>query len=303
MASNPKKKKYEAKFADKWLTDPKFKLWLKKASSTSAHCSLCKKDLHPSKQSLSDHAKTAGHVRQTELAGIAAKQASIMENFLGVDQLKETKEKELQQVAFIAEHLSFNSAKHLSTLVKRQGGPAISMGRTKATKIVTEVMAPSYSEQLLDEVRHKPFSLIIDESTDIGSEKVLALMIRYFNGKKICDSFYDFVSVTHTDATTITNVIVDKLKMDNLPLVNLVGLGVDGASSMVGRLNSVAIKMKELIPHLTTVRCVPHSLAKVASWASKKLPCHLQYMVSQVHTHFSRSAIKRSKFLEIHEAL
>ena len=81
----------------------------------------------------------------------------------------------------------------------------------------------------------------------------------------------------------------------------LVGLGVDGASVMVGKNHSVSTILKQSVPHLTVVRCISHSLAKVASHAVAKLPSYLEFIVSEIYNHFSRFTLRRQEYGQLHE--
>lgn len=46
------------------------------------------------------------------------------------------------------------------------------------------VLAPALREEILQDVKNSgAFSLIIDESTDVGTQKVLGVMIRYYSHK------------------------------------------------------------------------------------------------------------------------
>ena len=51
------------------------------------------------------------------------------------------------------------------------------LGKTKATMLIKNVLAPSYKADLVAAVKGKPFSLIIDEATDVSLQKTLGMII------------------------------------------------------------------------------------------------------------------------------
>ena len=111
----------------------------------------------------------------------------------------------------------------------------------------------------------------------------LGLIIRYvdFDQGKVVDTFYRLLQVNRGDADTVVQAILAAFEEDNLNLQDLVGIGVDGASAMVGRHHSVSTLLKQLVPHLVTIRCVAHSLAKVNITVFLSKMCSIDF---NVHT-------------------
>lgn len=79
-------------------------------------------------------------------------------------------------------------------------------GRKKTTQILTQIIAPANVENISDDIclKNMPYSIIVDESTDITTTKTLAVVIRYFCGANVKDRFLDMIEVT--DQTAIQNV-------------------------------------------------------------------------------------------------
>lgn len=57
----------------------------------------------------------------------------------------------------------------------------IKLKRTKCIALITKVVAPALLRTLVKDVGDVPYSLIVDESTDVSVEKYLAVCIRYFS--------------------------------------------------------------------------------------------------------------------------
>ena len=255
---------------------PVYSNWLMPVAGddSTAHCKFCNKIFAARLASLKIHQESDQHKKHERDRGLSARSAQFMENYASsssttAEKLRQKKEAELRMCAFIAEHTSFRTAPHLATLVSKTGDQTPRLGKTKASALIKNVMAPSYKSDLINAVRGKPFSLIIDEVTDVSVSKAVGIVIRYcdLENGKIVDTFYRLIQVTRGDAKTLWDAIYAALVEDNLDIRWFVGLGVDGATCMVGRHLSVSTLARQSAPHLTTVRCVSHSLAKVAQYA------------------------------------
>jgi len=53
--------------------------------------------------------------------------------------------------------------------------------RTKRTGIICNVLAPHFQNELKNKINNGPFSILIDESTDISVLKFLGITIMYFD--------------------------------------------------------------------------------------------------------------------------
>ena len=61
-------------------------------------------------------------------------------------------------------------------LIPNGGGSPLSkiaLHRTKCSALIRKMVAPSLREQLVNDVRGSKFSLLIDETTDCSTEKVI----------------------------------------------------------------------------------------------------------------------------------
>lgn len=297
------------KFVDGWLSDLSYKKWLKKVDGRP-YCTNCKSSLRCHKAALDEHLRSAKHVKNCDSESIVKNTRSLDALGFITPEVASRKKTELRIVGFIAEHCSINSVDHLSELLKCvfPDNPIcqqIHLHRTKCTRLIKKVLAPCLREEILDDVRSSYYSLLIDESTDIGTCKMLALVLRYFSRKqrKIVTTFYRLVCIDGGDAESISEVILDCLKNDGLELFRLIGIGTDNASVMVGQHHSVYKILKGYQENLILVKCICHSLALAASYASQKLPSHLDYLIEQTHSWFSRSSLRQGKYAEIYKTM
>ena len=74
--------------------------------------------------------------------------------------------------------------------------------RMKTKSVVTNVMAPHFHSNLVHSLKKAPFSLIIDETTDISTKKELALVTRQYNKERgsVSCSLYELIEQTAGDA-------------------------------------------------------------------------------------------------------
>ena len=96
------------------------------------------------------------------------------------------KEAEVKMAAFLVEHhLPFQAMDHLSDLVTDifPGSEIAAQFHSKHTKtraIVKHVIADHFRGGLYEQLKNTLFSIIIDETTDISSEKLLAIVVQFF---------------------------------------------------------------------------------------------------------------------------
>ena len=95
------------------------------------------------------------------------------------------------------------------------------MQRTKCTGLIKNLIAPCLLKKLLEDVGDSYYSLIIDESTDISQEKLLAVCIRYFSKTKsrIVTTFLAFAVIESAGTSdAIGNKILTMLQQYELSL-------------------------------------------------------------------------------------
>ena len=66
------------------------------------------------------------------------------------------------------------------------------------------------------------FSLIINESTDISIQQILAIIVRFYYNKKVCDVFINSVEVTDGSALGLYTNVKKVLEEKNNPMKNII---------------------------------------------------------------------------------
>lgn len=92
---------------------------------------------------------------------------------------------------------------------------------TKCAAIIDSVIAGSFKKDLAKEIRQaKYYSLIIDESTDISTESVMAIMVKYFDTSEqgIATFLLGLPALKGQFAADMIEILGDKLKTYRLDL-------------------------------------------------------------------------------------
>jgi len=269
-----------------------FKKWLNpvKNDVIKAYCSFCKVHMISELSTIKKHANTSKH-KGNFISMTGSK--SITSSFPKIDETairknNAVKVAEIKLCDFLSEHkISFLAVDHLSQLLKEcfvdsEIAKNINLKRTKATNIVKNVIGKCYKEELITPLNNNPFSIIIDESTDVGTIKTLCICVRFFNHitKKIESMFWSLVKVFKNSESANEGATAQKLyaeviasfKDEKVNLNNVIGFASDGCNTMMGAYNSVASRFLEDFFGVMIQKCICHSLALCASEACKVLP-------------------------------
>ncbi|CAH0550488.1 unnamed protein product [Brassicogethes aeneus] len=164
----------------------------------------------------------------------------------------------------------------------------------------TEFRASSLKEDLIEDIGDSPFSLILDESTDVSTIKYLCLCVRYFSQtrKKIDTYFLGIIPIDKATSDILAEEIKQYLNNIGLNLNKLIGLGTDGANNLCGKHHSVFTILKESVPQLQLVKCVAHSLHLCCCKSANVLPSAIDFLCKEIFNWFSNSALRRAAFKE-----
>lgn len=217
---------------------------------------------------------------------------------------------DIKLAMYVANHSSISSIDHLGEILNIKAeangdGFNLQLHRSKCSKIITKILNPALIDELRDEIGDQPFSIIVDESTDIGKEKYMAYCICYYNKKlqKLCT---DFLGLQMVESCTAENLVayfrsfMDECKLD---LNNLIALATDGASNLCGVNNSLFALLKQQYPHLQLIRCVCHSLSLCASKSAEELPSSLEFLLRETRNWFSHSTLRQKFYEKLYSSL
>lgn len=162
---------------------------------------------------------------------------------------------------FITHHSAIRTIDHFGELLKNIGGGEfqnLELHRTKCSMLIINVIAPVYLNELIEDIGASSYSIILDESTDIGTNKYMAFCVRYYSSVQIdiITDFLGFVEIEKTTSKILKTVSLEFLEKSKLNIQNLIGIGTNGASNLCGKNKSLFTLLKEIIPHLQLIKCV-----------------------------------------------
>lgn len=276
-------KSYKQKFRMAWLADPNLKSWLM-AEDDHGKCKYCNCIFNSCRLSdLKSHNETRKHKQAVSNAASSQKKIEFPKITMN-DNVKLAK---VKNALFIAQHCSIMSCDHLVNLSKNiftdsDIAKSQQMHRTKCSAIIKNVLNEHFIKELKNDIGNSPFSLLIDESTDLSTLKFLGLTIKYYSEKTkdIVSTFLYLKQLKGCDAASIVDAIKETLNLFQLNIKNLRGLGTDNASVMIGINNGVYKQLKEEVPNLVLIRCICHSIQLAVSAASDDaLPRNLDFLI------------------------
>lgn len=295
-------KPYTQKFREEWLSETAFQGWLKEVSTdkTKAYCSYCRCELNAKKNDLLNHITRKKHIKAAEPFS-SRQQKLVFQPKPKFDDMQSSNEAYLS--LFIAAHTSILPVDHLGVLCKKEFKSEIKLHRTKCTAVIKHVLAPYFTSLLKNDIGDGPYSLILDESTDISVTKLLGIVVQYFSkmSLEIVTSFLTLTELKKGDSESITEAIKKTLLTYGLDIKKLCGIGVDNANVMTGVHNGVYQKLKLDVPHLIMIKCSCHSIQLAVSHASAEyLPRHLEYLVQETYNWFSKSSNRQNEYRNLY---
>ncbi|KAJ8913072.1 hypothetical protein NQ315_006573 [Exocentrus adspersus] len=299
------KKRYKQKFRQQWKETFK---WLTVTENNQSFCTVCHITVRGGIPHFKRHENTSLHIQNYEKAKNAPKITRYIKE--PDDKLeKSIKRAELKLVAFINEHnLAFLLMDHLILLLvsifpDSNIAKGLKCNRTKATKVTKDCLAQEQLNLVTTVLRNQFFSLIIDETTDVSTQKSLVLIARYFDNiqQRSRDVFIGLLRIKNCTAQGIFEAINVFLLEANIPIKNLLGFAADNAAVMMGQIAGVQALFKTLVPNIFVLGCICHSFHLCSSAAAKKLPRSIEEFVRSIYNYFAHSS-KRQESLQEFQA-
>ena len=127
---------------------------------------------------------------------------------------------------------------------------------------IIQIQSGLIQSDLAAEVREAGmFSLLADESKDLGKHEQVSISVRYWHSGAVRDAFLSFVSAEALTAESLTVDIVKAVEDLGLSLLNCVSQSYDGAAVMSGSTNGVQTRIKVLSGgRALFVHCSAHRL-------------------------------------------
>lgn len=261
------------------------------AAKDVAFCCICNIDVTCGKSELIRHAKSQRH---TTLSRQATAIKTLTHFTVSCSPLeKKARHIELKLFAFLAErYIPISLIDSLMPLLKHlfpESEPLkkVTLGKQRASNIIRQAFGQSFSEELSAKLRERPFSVIIDETTDKSTSKQLSIMVQYYDKQFVC-SFLDLVEVKLSTAEGIFTTVKECFDNKKIPMQNIIAFCSDTASVMVGCKHSVFTLLKKEVPNAAIIKCSCHIMQLVASHSCLKLPKYIEDLCKNICTQFKQ---------------
>ena len=287
--------------------------WLTKAKggTESAFCKVCQKILQPRKTTIKLHADSKEH--KVRVGAVSSVRTNLFER-VGPSRIQtptdSLKKAELQLAVVVCCHSSIATIDHLSEVIKNNSAGSrlenMRLHRTKCSMLISNVISPSLEEDLRKKVNEaEKYCLMVDESTDVSSEKHLCVCVRYYDDDAgdVVTAFLGLVSVCDTSGEALFNATKALLDKNDIDLENCIGYSSDGANNMTGENNSLWSRIKQVSPNCVKMGCSCHSLALCVQKGFDTLPSSLGFMLLEIPKWFRKSTLRREKYKILFETM
>ena len=115
--------------------------------------------------------------------------------------------------------------------------------------LTRRVLCPHFKEELRENIQNTPFSLLVDESTDVSCIELIAISIRYYSKEmeKIVSTYLGLEEIVRPDAFSLEACVRRIMENWNLLGKGMVDLGTDSASNWGSSISPVLP-----LPHLAS---------------------------------------------------
>lgn len=195
-----------------WEELPLFKGWLKPVPDNAfkAKCIACDTKLNCGKSELEKHASGAKHKKKAAALKLTVPIADAFAARPVNQQLKDdVKRAEIMIAAAFAEHnIAIHIVDHIVPVFQKAAKDSkilknVTLGRTKCTAIIENVIAKVEVEEVIEDIKTVPLSILIDGSTDNTAHKSLCVLVKYFS-PKIKKSIIALLELVELDARDCT---------------------------------------------------------------------------------------------------
>ncbi|CAD6205086.1 unnamed protein product [Miscanthus lutarioriparius] len=170
-------------------------------------------------------------------------------------------------------------------------------------KDLTKACAEEVTAVIMDEIRGRKFSVLIDESRDVSIKEQMAVILRFVNDEgKVVERFLGLQHVESCTTIALKDSLVGMLSSHNLSISMLRGQGYDGASNMRGEFNGVQKLIRDENPYAFYVHCFAHQLQLVVvavSTSSADIADFFNYVPLIIHN-VGASCMRKDALLAKH---
>ncbi|XP_055904720.1 uncharacterized protein LOC129940426 [Eupeodes corollae] len=281
-------------------------------------CSICNCTIsiaNKGRRDIEDHVKSEKHSKNLRASTSSAALDSFVVRRPAADQ-KHLKAAEAT-IAYhtIFHHQSFNSLDctiklnqkiYFDSNICKQ----LSCARTKATAIITNVIAPFSISQVLCDLKTIAFISVQTDASNHLALKIFPVLIRYYDFKNggTKSKILNLAFEKNEKSDTITQLIVETLTKNNL-LTKCIGFCADNCNTNFGGRqrkgsNNVYSKLKLLVnQNMISVGCPPHVLNNAIFHGCDTLPVDVDKIIVKIYNYFSIYTVRTERLRDFAEFL
>lgn len=301
----------KSRFRQQWLDIELFKPWLSEAKHDKklSFCSFCETYITTKLSNIYQHAKSAKHTAIAKEKGTETNKsdehATSDKSLLLFNNRK--KAAEIRYAAFIAEkNISYQMAKEILIFFQQIGKDShivgsMSMGRRKCQKIISNVLCPVETNRVVDIIKNTKFTILIDETSYISTEKWMAFLVRYVDPETL-DTHSQLVKLIDIDPKNdSSDKLFDAFEKEmwsmQIPFSNIIAMSCNNAFAIMDKYSSFKTKLRRACQNLLTFSCPCHSVALIAYNACDKIPDYCEEFIKKV-ANYTHSNSKRLTIFE-----
>lgn len=172
------------------------------------------------------------------------------------------------------------------------------------TKVIKECVSACFKEKIFADIQAKPFSLLIDGSSDLYGDNYLGLLVRYIaNQINLSVTKLLFVIELGASATgeTLYDKVVEELFDNDFDLKrNFVAIRTDCGSNLIsaqGR--GLYNRLQKIIPSLIHINGLCHAYHNIAEDGAKFFPRYMIEFTKEVCAYITIASENLTKISEI----
>lgn len=278
--------------------------------SNFAFCKVCRSDIKIAAgggNDITNHIKTAKHEANLRAESAVQKSGTLTtffrrENYAAINA-------EVSFTDFLVEHsVPLAVSDHAGPLFRKMFPDSdiakqYACGRTKTWHVV-QSLAENDAKDLATRMKHHPYSLATDGSTDMESIKLYPVLVKSYDpavGQVVCELLSMKQSTERSTGENIFNLLDKELTSWSIPWSNCVSFGTDNAAVMLGKHKGVATLIKQKNPNTYIVGCPCHLMHLAAQKGGKCLQYQIDELLVDIWYYIDKSQLRHQAIISIQQ--
>lgn len=296
-------------YKEEWEDEPECEGWLSR-SEYGAKCNVCNTELMPKLNELKKHGRAQKHLKaMTALWDKQGMAKDVVREELKPSfqpwQLPDIKKRDFElKVSLVAGlDMGFRGVKDLCGIMEeRLGIEMYNMTGPQCESLFKLVLVPYFREFLKRDMKDAPFSLIIDDASNMLPTGEVSACIYYFSRQqqKAISSYLGLLRIDRGDINVLVESINSLLQDWDLYGYNMVSLITDGIAEACPDREALVTLLVPTCPNLLHLHSSFASLSYAFHNAVKKsLPASVEFMLRECYNWFADGQDRQNKYTAI----